>query len=127
MSKVTMYSSLYIIDEKESIRFFTKFLNFSLIKNLSISIDEDWWVLVTNEQEKRGLILIKASHQNHNKSTLILNTQDGILAYCKLKDMGIKDSSEPIYSALGLSFNFYDPSGNQIIILEERIYNDLEI
>ena len=125
MSELTTYSSLYIDNVNESISFFTKYLNYIFSENLKISTTEEWWILKKGEKEQSGLILIKTDQ--HHQNTLILSTHDSILEYCKLKEFGIRDLSKPSYTALGLGFSFQDPSGNKIMILEERSYNDLEI
>ena len=125
MSKLTTYSSLYIECEETSLSFYTEFLKFTHFLSLKLDDKEEWWVLKMDNKENIGLILIKTKPKKRCRSTLILSSQDSILTYCKLKEVGVKDLSEPSYSALGLSFNFSDPSGNRIMVLEERLYNDL--
>lgn len=122
-----MYACVNIVCEKESIKFYTQFLKFNLYENVKQSIDEEWWILRKDKQEKTGLILIKKNHENHHKSTVIIPADDCILEYCKLRENEVKELSEPSYSSLGMSINFLDPSGNKIMLLEERKYSDLEI
>ncbi len=120
-----MYASVYIDCEKASVPFYTQYLNLTLHEHVKLSADEEWWVLRETEKEKTGLILIKA--KSGHKGTLVLNTSDCILAYCRLKEMGIKDLSKPLYSSIGLLINFSDPSGNTVMFLEERNYSELAI
>lgn len=125
MAKIIKYTSVYIDNIQDALNFYTNTLKFILIENFKISADEEWWILKRNNLEEIGLILIKA--KVFSNSTLIVNTDDCLLEYCELKEMSIKNLSEPFYSTLGLSVNFADPSGNKIMLIEERKYNDLEI
>ena len=125
MSELTTYSSLYIDCEETSISFYTEHLKFKHFLSLRIDDKEEWWVLKKDNKESIGLILIKTKPKKRCRSSLILSAEDSMLTYCKLKEVGLKDLSEPIYSPLGLSFSFSDPSGNRIMVLEERLYNEL--
>ncbi|SFG80358.1 VOC family protein [Pedobacter insulae] len=127
MSNVIRYASVYIQNETESISFYTQYLKFTFCENVKLGVDEEWWILRKDERAETGIILIKLSTKALSKSTLILHTHDCILAYCRLREAGATELSTPLYSSLGLSFSFYDPNGNKIMLLEERKYNDLEI
>ncbi len=124
MSKANMYTCIYTDCEKTSISFYTQLLGYVLAEDLDFGTDEHWWILRRIDQRENGLILIKLTSDDHHKNTLILNVQDCIREYCRIKEVHSKDISEPSYSSLGLSFNFYDPSGNKVVVLEERKYND---
>ncbi|WP_169306891.1 VOC family protein [Pedobacter polaris] len=121
------YASLYIDDKKESISFYTQHLDFTVFKNVMFGDYEQWWILKKKEQQEISLILIWNEEENPDRSTLILNTNDCILEYCRLKDNGFRQLSTPLYSTLGMSFYFYDPAGNKIVVIEERAYNDPQI
>lgn len=121
------YTCLYMESEQDSIKFYTHLLKFRVQENMKFNNDEEWWTLKRDEHEQLGLILIKTVGQDHHKNTLLIHTQDCILEYCSIRKIAVKDLSPPIYSAWGLSFSFYDPSGNKIVFLEERKYTDLEI
>ncbi len=127
MNNVIKYASIYIDSEEDAIPFYTNYLNWTVYENVKLSRDEEWWILKNDEQDKLGLILIKMQPKVHHKSTLIINTPDCVLAYCMLKERDIDDLREPSYSSIGLSISFSDPSGNTIMLLEERKYNELEI
>ncbi len=119
-----MYACIYTDCEKTSISFYTQLLGYVLQEDVNFGTEEHWWILRKVDQAEAGLILIKIISNNHNKNTLIINVHDCILEYCKVKEIQVKGLSEPSYSSLGLSFNFYDPSGNKVVVLEERKYND---
>jgi predicted enzyme related to lactoylglutathione lyase len=127
MSKAIMYACVYTDCEKTSILFYTELLGYVLQEDVNFGTEEHWWILRRVGQGDNGLILIKITTDNHHKNTLIINVHDCILEYCKIKEIHIKNISEPSYSPLGLSFNFYDPSGNKVVVLEERKYNDKNI
>lgn len=127
MGKEIKYASLYIDLKEDSLSFYKQYLDFNVFKDVSVGDDERWWVLKKEEGEEIGLILIQSDGNNHENNTLIINTHDCILEYCKLRDNGLGNLSTPLYSTLGLSFNFYDPSGNKIVVLEERKYEELKI
>ena len=127
MSKAILYTCIYTDCEKTSIAFYTQLLGYVLQENISFGADEHWWILRKVGYGETGLILIKVTSNNPNKSTLIINVHDCILEYCKVKEIHIKGLSEPSYSPLGLSFNFFDPSGNRVVVLEERKYNEKNI
>ena len=124
MSKTITYASLYVGIKEESISFYSKYLGFTVYKKVQLGDEEHWLILRKEEQDKTGLILIRAEEEKPNCSTLILTSNDCIMEYCKLKDSGLNNLSTPLYSTLGLSFFCYDPSGNKIVILEERKYDD---
>lgn len=121
-----MYPSVYIKCETKSIIFYTEHLNFRLHENIKLNNNEEWWILRKNEIEKIGLILIKRNPKKLQQSTLVLNIEDCIFEYCKLKRAKVKKLSKPFYSSIGLSLNFIDPSGNKIMFLEERKYLPFE-
>ncbi len=121
-----MYPSVYIKCEIKSITFYTAYLNFKLYENVKLNNNEEWWILRNNEMEKIGLILIKRNPKKLQQSTLVLNIGDCIFEYCKLKRAKVKKLSKPLYSSIGLSLNLIDPSGNKIMLLEERKYLPLE-
>ena len=121
-----MYPSVYIKCETKSITFYTEQLNFRLYENIKLNNNEEWWILRKNEIEKIGLILIKRNPKKLQQSTLVLNIEDCIFEYCKLKRAKVKKLSKPLYSSIGLSLNFIDPSGNKIMFLEERKYLPFE-
>lgn len=127
MSKVIKYASVHINNEKESIPFYVESLKFSVLENVKIDDNEEWWILKKNDSVNTGLVLIKNTSIISYQSTLIIHTDDCVFEYCNLKANGLKEISEPSYSPLGISINFLDPSGNKIMLLEERIYKDIEI
>ena len=119
------YSCVYVNCENESMLFYETNFNFLFYKYVKLMNDEEWWILLNNEKEHTGLILIKNKTLHCNSNTIILNTNDSLQVYCKLKKKEIKNLSKPVYSNIGLSFNFNDPADNTIVVLEERVYSEL--
>ncbi|TCC90092.1 hypothetical protein EZ428_12445 [Pedobacter frigiditerrae] len=126
MSKEIKYVAVDVDKKQESILFYRKYLNFELHSTVQITVNEEWSFLNNCEGVPLGLILIKKKDGDRQPCTLILNAQDCLFEYCKLKETEINDLSAPIYSAIGLTISFSDPSGNRIILLEERKYNELD-
>lgn len=118
-------SCLYITDEQRSIQFYTEKLNFQLSSNVTFSDGEKWWLLKIAGVDCGRLILIQKKQQKSCKSLTIINITDCVYEYCRLKKTNVQGLSEPVYSSIGLTIDFFDPDGNRIILLEERNYDEL--
>ena len=68
------------------------------------------------------LMLVK--HFERETEPTVIYTDDCLRDFCKLKKYGIEMFSAPNYRTKGLSCEFFDPSGNHILLLEERDYTD---
>ncbi|WP_222538570.1 hypothetical protein [Pedobacter polysacchareus] len=68
------------------------------------------------------LMLVK--HFEPETEPTVIYTDDCLRDFCKLKREGIEMFSMPMYRTKGLSCEFFDPSGNHILLLEERDYTD---
>ena len=70
-----------------------------------------------------NLFLSEQKHQNQI-SKILLNSDDCLEDYCRLKSRGVVFKKTPSYLNEGLSAEFSDPYGNDFTILEQRNYNE---
>lgn len=120
------HALIYTDCEQETSSFYAQYLNLELEQIIKFNAEQNWRILKHKELELR-IILVQVNQQAHQKSTIIIHTDDCILTYCKLKGLGLAGISSPEYSQLGVSFSCFDPAGNQLIIIEERKYSDPQI
>lgn len=71
------------------------------------------------------LILIPGYVDFKGKSIIVLNTNNCLEDYHKMKSSGVKFQDEPHYLGSGLLAEFEDSSGNHFILLEEREYEEI--
>lgn len=71
-----------------------------------------------------GHCLMLVKHDEKESEPTVIYTNDCLRDFCKLKNKGIALFSAPVYRMKGLSVEFLDPSGNHILLLEERDYTD---
>ncbi|WP_316820688.1 VOC family protein [Pedobacter gandavensis] len=69
-----------------------------------------------------SLMLVK--HGSREREPTVVYTDDCLRDFCTLKRQGVAIFTAPLYRKKGLSCEFYDPSGNHILLLEERDYTD---
>lgn len=120
------HALIYTDCEQETSSFYAQYLNLELEQIIKFNAEQHWRILKHKDLELR-IILVQVNQQAHQKSTIIIHTDDCILAYCKLKGLGLAGISSPEYSQLGVSFSCFDPAGNQLIVIEERKYSDTQI
>ncbi len=69
-------------------------------------------------------VVVPRRKANGAKGVIVLNTEDCLLAFNQLKNNGVKVVSRPYYLPAGLVAVLEDKTGNQLILLEERIYKE---
>lgn len=60
-----------------------------------------------------------------NNGVIVLNTENCLRSFSKLKKSGMKVISKPYYLPTGLSAVLEDRAGNQCILVEERAYEEI--
>ena len=120
------HALIYTNCEQETSSFYAQYLNLEVQQIIKFNTEQNWRILKHKELEL-SIILVQVNQQANQKSTIIINTDDCILAYCKLKGLGLPGITSPEYSQLGVSFSCFDPAGNHIIVIEERKYSDPQI
>ncbi|RBQ04916.1 hypothetical protein DRW42_17525 [Pedobacter miscanthi] len=84
--------------------------------------DREKGILVRADDET-NIFLSERKHQNQTNK-IVLNSDDCLEDYCRLKSRGVIFKKTPSYLSEGLSVEFSDPYGNDFIILEQRNYNE---
>lgn len=120
------YLMLPVLDRQASIEFFTDKLGFQLTSSVTIrdrncaalKISDDGPVLVLEEIE------MAEEMPPGPRDRIVLNTDDCLRDYYKLKSRGIEFINKPEYLSVGLSVQFTDPSGNVFSLFEQRDYQN---
>lgn len=81
--------------------------------------------LFSKDDHSFHLILIPAFAEFKGKSIIVLNTENCLEDYQKMKSSGVKFYGEPHFLGSGLLAEFEDSSGNRFVLLEEREYEEI--
>ncbi|MGN7987315.1 VOC family protein [Pedobacter sp. 22226] len=79
--------------------------------------------ILVKADDKTSIFLSEHKHQNQTNK-IVLQSDDCLEDYCRLKSRGVIFKKTPSYLTEGLSAAFSDPYGNEFIILEQRNYNE---
>lgn len=79
--------------------------------------------ILVKADEETNIFLSERKHQNQTNK-IVLNSDDCLEDYCRLKSRGVIFKKTPSYLSEGLSVEFSDPYGNNFTILEQRNYNE---
>ena len=117
---------LPVKDRETSVRFFTENLGFELagdvrIRNhecTALRINENSPLLVLEEFEAGMFQPVSLADR------IVLNTDDCLRDYYKLKTLGVRFLNKPEYLSVGLTAQFADPSGNIFALFEQRDYQN---
>jgi len=63
--------------------------------------------------------------QNDFSETIVVNTDDCLKDYHRLRQTGVKVEQAPRYTSKGLEAVFSDIYGNRYVVIEERDYSEL--
>ncbi len=115
---------LPVKDRDESVQFFTGKLGFEQVRNVTIRnrpcaalrISESGPLLVLEEAE--------AGYPTMQPGRIVLNTDDCLRDYYRLKKEGVIFLTRPEYLSVGLTVQFNDPSGNVFALFEQRDYRN---
>lgn len=115
---------LPVKDRDESVQFFTKHLGFELAGDVQIR-NHDCTALRINHNSP--LLVLEEFEENLFRPILetdriVLNTDDCLRDYYKLKTRGVRFLDKPEYLSVGLTVQFADPSGNIFALFEQRDY-----
>ena len=105
------------------INFYIQKLGYQLLNDTPSSNDNEGVML-----ERQGcLINFIPSKEAKTDLTgsIIMDTDDCLMDYYILREKGVKFKTEPEYTPDGLAASFFDPSGNEWILLEKREYKDI--
>lgn len=113
------YQVIFVKDVLLSAIFFIEKLDLKKVEDLEIA---GMCCPVLKMFNGHCLMLVK--HEERETEPTVIYTDDCLRDFCKLKRQGIEMFAAPLYRTKGLSCEFYDPSGNHILLLEERDYTD---
>ncbi len=113
------YQVIFVKDVLLSAIFFIEQLGLKKVEDLQIT---GMYCPVLEMFNGHRLMLVK--HSDTENEPTVIYTDDCLRDFCRLKRQGIEMFEAPLYQAKGLSCEFYDPSGNHIVLLEQRNYKD---
>lgn len=117
---------LPVKDREESVQFFTENFGFELAGDVRIR-NHDCTALRINANSP--LLVLEEIEAGMFRPILepdriVLNTDDCLRDYYKLKTQGVRFLSIPEYLSVGLTVQFADPSGNIFALFEQRDYHN---
>ena len=118
------YIPVFTDNIDEQLNFFTCNLGFKVSENRLIYEDVECKTIETGSPDT-FFVLVKRKASHDVKNCIILNTDDCLNDYHRLKTGGVVFFAEPQYSSIGLATYFSDKSGNKFLLLEERNYDEL--
>lgn len=116
---------LPVKDREASIEFFTRKLGFEVAD--SVQIRDRYCTAIRVSGDAPLLVLEETDDQtggNKSGKRIVLNTDDCLRDYYRLKSKGVQFLSKPEYLSVGLSVQFADPSGNIFSLFEQRDYKN---
>lgn len=118
------YIPVFTDNIDEQLNFFIHNLGFKVSENRLIYEDSECRTIETGSP---GIffVLIKRNAWHGGNNCIILNTDDCLNDYYRLKTNGVVFFTEPQYSSTGLAAYFSDICGNEFLLLEERNYDEL--
>lgn len=116
---------LPVKDREVSVQFFTDILGFEQTTSIRIRnrectalrINEGSPLLVLEENGAETMPLTEPER-------IVLNTDDCLRDYLRLKSRGVQFLNAPEYLSVGLSVQFTDPTGNVFALFEQRDYKN---
>lgn len=118
------YIPVFTDNIDEQLNFFTHSLGFKVSENRLIYEDAECKTIETGSSGT-FFVLIKRKASHDVKNCIILNTDDCLNDYHRLKTGGVVFFAEPQYSSIGLAAYFTDRCDNKFLLLEERNYDEL--
>lgn len=120
---VVKYISVLSDNATEDTEFFTSALGFEMTGEIEI------WPnvhcrLVGLKDSGVYFAIIPRHDDLKDKSVIILNTDNCLYTFHKLKLSGVKFTAAPYYLPAGLFAEFEDSAGTRFILLEERVYEE---
>lgn len=120
------YLMLPVKDREASVQFFTENLGFELAGDVRIR-NHDCTALRINANSP--LLVLEEFEDNlfrpiMEPDRIVLNTDDCLRDYYKLKTLGVRFVNKPEYLSVGLTVQFADPSGNIFALFEQRDYHN---
>lgn len=119
------YLVIPVKDREASLEFFCGKLGFQAAGSVNIR-NRHCAALKIND--KGPLLVLEETDIEDEKDVslrserIVLNTDDCLRDYYKLKSLGVTFLNKPEYLSVGLSVRFTDPSGNQFSLFEQRDY-----
>ncbi|MDO3628618.1 VOC family protein [Mucilaginibacter sp. BT774] len=117
------YIPVFTDDIEKQVAFFVENMGFEFYGKKSLLPDQESVLIRTNSPDLFIVILMDADKE-FGRGRIIVNTHDCLNDYHNLKMAGVVFHNEPHYLPMGLGAEFYDPSGNQYLLIEERSYNN---
>jgi predicted enzyme related to lactoylglutathione lyase len=118
------YIPVFTDNIDEQLNFFTCNLGLKVSENRLIYEDVECKTIETGSPGA-FFVLVKRKALHNVKNCIILNTDDCLNDYHRLKTNGVVFSADPQYSSIGLAAYFSDRCGNKFLLLEERNYDEL--
>ncbi|MBS1521788.1 MAG: VOC family protein [Bacteroidetes bacterium] len=116
------YIPVFTNDIEKQVAFFTENLGFEVYGKKNLLPDREGILIKTNSPDL-FIIVLTDPDQAYTRSQIIINSHDCLSDYHNLKMAGVVFFNEPHYLPMGLGAEFFDPSGNQYLLIEERSYN----
>lgn len=117
------YIPVFTNDIEKQVAFFTENLRFEVCGKKNFLPDREGILIKTNNPDLFIVVLTHADKE-YSRSQIIINSHDCLNDYHNLKMAGVVFFNEPHYLPMGLGAEFFDPSGNQYLLIEERSYNN---
>ena len=119
------YLMLPVRDREASVQFFTEKLGFQVDAGIKIRDNECTAIRVS----EGGPYLVLEEVANYiapedSYGRVVLNTDDCLRDYYRLRTLGVNFINKPEYLSVGLSVQFKDPSGNVFALFEQRDYSN---
>ncbi|HEY0895039.1 MAG TPA: VOC family protein, partial [Sphingobacteriaceae bacterium] len=106
------YLMLPVKDREVSVQFFTGKLGFEQVSNVTIRNRACEALRVSANGPLLVLEEMDADHPDTQAARIVLNTDDCLRDYYRLKNQGVVFLGQPEYLSVGLTVHFTDPSGN---------------
>jgi predicted enzyme related to lactoylglutathione lyase len=117
------YVPFYADDVNQQANFFIEKLGFKKLESTRLFAGGECRLVSTPDTKVIIAISDNIDYLDFNMP-MILNTDDCLKTFHRLRDAGLTFSKEPHYLAAGLVAEFTDANSNRFILLEERNYNE---
>jgi hypothetical protein len=117
------YIPVFTDDIEKQVSFFTENLGFEVCGKKIFLPNQESILIKTNSPDV-FIAILKDDTREYGRGRIILNSYDCLSDYHALKMSGVVFYNEPQYLPMGLGAEFFDPSGNQYLLIEERSYNN---
>ena len=116
------YLPVFTNDIEKQVSFFTDCLGFEIYGKKPIFSGQES-ILIKTHSADVFIAIIKDTANEYRRGHIVLNCDDCLNDYHKLKMAGVIFCNEPQYLPIGMGIEFIDPFGNRYLLIEERSYN----